>query len=99
MPRINVLTPPTNPNSFGGHNTDMVQPLKSGAGWYIGRLYFDEDMGDYFPWCRDSYGYYSTREAAVVELKSNLAFYLEEEPDESTQNHIDEPDTTDFYLT
>lgn len=43
--------------------------LRSNAGYYIGRTYFDVELGADLPWSRDSYGYYATKEEATKTLK------------------------------
>ena len=44
-----------------------LRVLQSAAGWYIGRLYWDADMGGWFPYSRDS-DYYPTQAAAQADL-------------------------------
>jgi hypothetical protein len=46
-----------------------VKVLKSAAGYYIGYLYYDEDMKGWFPYDRLS-GYYVTKEDALLDLPS-----------------------------
>lgn len=57
-------------NGFGGVDSPHQQVLKSAAGYYIGMLYHDEEMGGWFPWCRDSANYWKTREEAEEVLLS-----------------------------
>ena len=38
--------------------------LKSGAGYYIGTTYLDEDMNTELPYSRDSQEYYASKELA-----------------------------------
>lgn len=64
-------------NAFGGENHDGVQVLKSAAGYYVGRLYYDAELGGYLPYSRDSYGYYASREEAEAHLK----YYEDLNPD------------------
>jgi hypothetical protein len=49
-----------------------IQVLRSNAGYYIGRTYFDEETGCWFPYDRLSEGYYSTRQEADIALLSYL---------------------------
>lgn len=47
-------------------NPDEVGPpvvMRSAAGWYIGHLYWDEEMQGWFPWSRQTD--YMTEEEAV----------------------------------
>lgn len=45
------------------------QVLRSNAGYYIGRTYFDVELEADLPWSRDSYGYYATSEEATKALQ------------------------------
>ena len=42
--------------------------LKSAAGYYIGALYFDEELNGWYPWDRYSPCYYSTEAEAKKAL-------------------------------
>ena len=44
--------------------------MKSAAGFYVGREYFDEDCQCWLPYDRQS-GYWKTRESAENKLKEN----------------------------
>lgn len=57
------------PNEFDGLRVSDLKVMKSGAGYYIGRSYWDEDYGFDGPYSRES-GYYATAEYAQVELES-----------------------------
>lgn len=46
-----------------------LKVLKSAAGYYIGYLYYDQDMKGWFPYDRLS-GYYVTKEDALEDLPS-----------------------------
>lgn len=54
---------PLIPAGFGGTQTHSLQVLQSNAGFYIGTLSLDEDIG-WTPESRDSEEYYDTREQA-----------------------------------
>lgn len=56
------------PNEFGGDRVSDLKVMQSGAGYYIGRSYWDEEFGFEGPYSRES-GYYATREAAQAELE------------------------------
>lgn len=58
-------------NAFHGANIEHDQVLKSAAGYYIGSLYYDEEMGGWFPEDRISMYYYGTREEAEQHLVNN----------------------------
>lgn len=60
-----------NDNQFGGKDHSNQQVLKSAAGYYIGDLYYDEEMGGYFPYSRDSQEYWATREEAQKALDTD----------------------------
>lgn len=51
-------------NGMGGHDHSRLQVLKSAAGYYVGHLYYDRDCECYFPFDRQSDGYFATREEA-----------------------------------
>ena len=55
-------------NAFGGMDTEDVQVLKSAAGYYIGTLYEEMNIG-YLPNERLSEEYWSTREEAEEKLR------------------------------
>lgn len=57
-------------NGFGGADIPDLQVLKSAAGFYIGDLYYDKEMGGYFPNSRDSQYYWETREEAEDALRT-----------------------------
>jgi hypothetical protein len=42
--------------------------LKSAAGYYIGALYWDEDLDGWYPWTQYSFCYYATEEDAKKAL-------------------------------
>ena len=44
---------------FRPKQTSEQQVLRSPAGWYVGTLYYDSDLGGYFPNSRDT-DYYET---------------------------------------
>ncbi len=58
-------------NQFGGKNHPNQQVLESAAGYYIGDLYYDEEMKGYYPYSRDSQEYWRTREEAQLALDGN----------------------------
>lgn len=52
--------------------TETISPLKvlrSNAGYYIGRTYFDVELEADLPWSRDSNMYYATLEDATEALQ------------------------------
>lgn len=54
----------TNTNtSFRPLDTSDQQVLRTPAGWYVGTLYYDPDMGGYFPNSRDTEYFGSYEEA------------------------------------
>ena len=57
------------PNTFNGDRVSDLKVMKSGAGYYIGRSYWDEEFGFDGPYSRES-GYYETAEYAQMELES-----------------------------
>jgi hypothetical protein len=57
-------------NSFGGVDSRHQQVLQSAAGFYVGMLYHDEEMGGWFPYSRDSARYWKVREEAEEALLS-----------------------------
>ncbi len=59
-------------NQFHGKDHPNQQVLKSAAGYYIGDLYYDEEMKGYFPYSRDSQEYWATREEAQHALDNDL---------------------------
>jgi hypothetical protein len=56
--------------------------LRSAAGYYIGHLYWDDEMRGWFPWDRISEGYYSTKEEAMPELRSWIYVDCEDDAEE-----------------
>ena len=56
---------------IAGDPCSNLQVMRSAAGWYIGRTYFDLDCGCEFPYSRES-GYYATEEEAQVALGSGF---------------------------
>jgi len=58
--------------SSGKISAPMV--LKSAAGYYIGALYWDEELDGWYPWDRYSFCYYATEE----EAKKSLPAYEDE---------------------
>ena len=50
-------------------NVSPLKVLRSNAGYYIGRTYFDLELEADLPWCRDSAGYYATEEEATKALQ------------------------------
>lgn len=60
------------PNLIGEDPVSNLQVLKSAAGWYIGRSYFDLEFGFVGPYSRES-GYYSSEEEAKADL-TNQSF-------------------------
>lgn len=61
-----------NYNGFGGFDHGETQVLKSPAGYYIGDLYYDDGMGGWFPWSRDSAEYWETRGEAEAVLANGV---------------------------
>lgn len=61
-------------NHFGGLDIPYQQVLKSPAGYYIGTLYFDIEIGDgeWMPNSRDSEKYYDDRKSAEFAFKSMI---------------------------
>jgi len=51
-----------------------AQVLRSAAGWYIGALYWDEEMTGWYPWDRYSSGYYATEDEANTALETGYTF-------------------------
>lgn len=47
-----------------------IKVLKSAAGYYIGREYFDDEMGGWFPYSRNSEEYFRSYDAAEKALKT-----------------------------
>ena len=58
------------PNLVDGDRVSDLQVMKSGAGYYIDRSYWDEEFGFEGPYSRES-GYFPTYEAAEIELDLN----------------------------
>ena len=48
----------------GGKPTTALQVLKSAAGYYVGRLYYDQEMNGWFPYSRESFGYWGMQTEA-----------------------------------
>lgn len=48
----------------GGLDHGNLQVLKSAAGYYVGHLYYDKDAQAWWPYDRQSDGYWNTREEA-----------------------------------
>lgn len=61
-------------NQFSGLDlpSQYNQVLKSAAGYYIGSLYYDEEMQGYYPYDRDSGCYWNTREEAEEAFISGI---------------------------
>ncbi len=57
------------PNLINGDYVSNLQVMKSHAGYYLGRSYFDTDYGFEGPYCRETY-YFDTREEAESLLES-----------------------------
>ena len=53
-----------------GYTLSKRKVLESGAGFYIGYLYLDKEMGGWLPYSRES-GYYRTAEEAQVALDTD----------------------------
>jgi len=51
------------PHLVGGDPVSKLKVMKSGAGWYIGRSYFDQEFGFEGPYSRES-GYFVSKESA-----------------------------------
>lgn len=65
-------------NSFGGFDIPYQQVLKSNAGYYIGTLYFDEEICQWLPNNRISESYFDNRKLAELELeKLEINYNLE----------------------
>ena len=45
-----------------------AQVLRSAAGWYIGSLYWDDELQSWLPYARYSPGYYATEADAQAAL-------------------------------
>lgn len=58
------------PNDFNGDKVSDLQVMQSGAGWYIGRSYWDEEFEFEGPYSRES-GYYATEHEARVHLSED----------------------------
>lgn len=52
--------------------------LRSAAGYYIGTLYFDEELGGLFPHSRES-GYFATKDAAAVNLLDYIVTFCDDD--------------------
>ncbi len=50
------------------YTLSKLQPMKSGAGWYAGTLYFDEEFQCWLPYDRESH-YMATREEVKQYIK------------------------------
>ena len=57
------------PNDFEGDRVSNLKVMKSAAGYYIGRSYWDEEFGFDGPYSRES-GYYATAEDAQLDLEA-----------------------------
>lgn len=55
------------PNDFDGERVSDLKVMKSAAGWYIGRSYWDQEFGFDGPYSRES-GYYGDPMQAQEEL-------------------------------
>lgn len=51
-------------------NISNLTVLKSNAGWYIGRQYFDLDFQCHLPYSRDSVEYYPSASDALSALQN-----------------------------
>lgn len=47
-----------------------AQVLRSAAGWYVGSLYWDDELEAWLPYARYSPGYYATEAEAQVVLSA-----------------------------
>jgi hypothetical protein len=59
----------------GGIATTMVQVLKSSFGYYIGRLWFDDEFGQFIPIPAVKRTYWKTREQAEKILIDKCDLY------------------------
>ena len=82
------------PHLVNGDPVSVLKVMKSGAGWYLGRSYFDTEFGFEGPYSRES-GYFTTEESAKSSLEDNTWAYrdapenrhvslLEDHPGENT---------------
>ena len=55
---------------FNGIATDNLQVLKSNAGYYIGSLYYDNELKMWLPYMRDSLEYYPHFDVAENALRN-----------------------------
>jgi len=58
--------------SFRPKQSSEQQVLRTPAGWYVGTLYFDSDLGGYFPNSRDTEYFPSYEEAKAYLLHIQL---------------------------
>lgn len=58
------------PNLVAGDRVSDLQVMRSAAGYYIGRSYWDEEFGFEGPYSRES-GYFASEEEAQTELTGN----------------------------
>jgi len=56
---------------FGGDPHGNLQILQSAAGYYIGWLYYDDELKGWLPEARDSQRYWDTRDDAEFALMTN----------------------------
>ena len=57
-----------------GDPVSVLKVMKSGAGWYIGRSYFDTEFGFEGPYSRES-GYFTTEESANDNFEMDVWVY------------------------
>lgn len=62
------------PHLVNGDPVSKLKTMHSGAGWYIGRSYFDTEYGFEGPYSRES-GYFTTEESVKSSLEDNTWAY------------------------
>ena len=67
---LNIMT--NTDTSFRPKQSSEQQVLRTPAGWYVGTLYFDSDLGGYFPNSRDTEYFPSYEEAKAYLLHIQL---------------------------